>query len=291
MESAFRTIFHSVRESVTPLLKESKFKETGVLTPEEFVLAGDYLTSKFPTWSWAMGDSSKIKAYLPADKQYLITRNVSCTKRVKEIELDSEEVPVDGDDGDWVTTNQTTAAVEVGDVDEVLDKAVEKLKLNEDEIPDIDDLPDIDDEAAFVDNTVVENDTAALKHASSTQILRTRSYDLSITYDKYYQTPRVWLSGYDENRSPLKPEQIFEDISQDHARKTVTIDPHPHENLTLASIHPCKHSNVMKRIIDQMESNEGREAIRIDQYLLLFLKFVATILPTMEYDYTASMDV
>ncbi len=24
------------------------------------------------------------------------------------------------------------------------------------------------------------------------------SYDLSITYDKYYQTPRVWLFGYDE---------------------------------------------------------------------------------------------
>jgi len=25
-----------------------------------------------------------------------------------------------------------------------------------------------------------------------------RTYDVSITYDKYYQTPRVWLCGYDE---------------------------------------------------------------------------------------------
>ncbi|KAF7141528.1 hypothetical protein RHSIM_Rhsim06G0236800 [Rhododendron simsii] len=29
-------------------------------------------------------------------------------------------------------------------------------------------------------------------------IPRTRTYDVSITYEKYYQTPRVWLTGYDE---------------------------------------------------------------------------------------------
>lgn len=29
-------------------------------------------------------------------------------------------------------------------------------------------------------------------------ILQTRTYDLYITYDKYYQTPRLWLFGYDE---------------------------------------------------------------------------------------------
>lgn len=44
----------------------------------------------------------------------------------------------------------------------------------------------------------------------------------------YSQTPRVWLFGYDENGSPLKPESIFDDIMQDYAKKTVTIDPHPH---------------------------------------------------------------
>lgn len=30
------------------------------------------------------------------------------------------------------------------------------------------------------------------------EILQTRTYDLNITYDKYYQTPRLWLSGHDE---------------------------------------------------------------------------------------------
>ena len=31
-------------------------------------------------------------------------------------------------------------------------------------------------------------------------IIQTRTYDLHITYDKYYQTPRLWLCGYSEVR-------------------------------------------------------------------------------------------
>jgi ubiquitin-like-conjugating enzyme ATG3 len=34
-------------------------------------------------------------------------------------------------------------------------------------------------------------------------IIQTRTYDLHITYDKYYQTPRLWLTGYDEVRKIL----------------------------------------------------------------------------------------
>jgi ubiquitin-like-conjugating enzyme ATG3 len=113
---------------------------------------------------------------------------------------------------------------------------------------------------------------------------------MSITYDKYYQTPRVWLFGYDENRRPLTSKQIFEDISQDHAKKTVTIETHPHEALSLASIHPCKHANVMKRLIDQISDSGKDQELRVDQYLLLFLKFMSSVLPTLEYDYTASME-
>lgn len=36
---------------------------------------------------------------------------------------------------------------------------------------------------------------------SEDAILQTRTYDLYITYDKYYQTPRLWLFGYDEVRN------------------------------------------------------------------------------------------
>jgi ubiquitin-like-conjugating enzyme ATG3 len=64
-----------VRDYLAPVLRESRFKEHGRITPEEFVAAGDFLAYKFPTWSWEGGDKSKRRDYLPDDKQYLISRN------------------------------------------------------------------------------------------------------------------------------------------------------------------------------------------------------------------------
>ncbi len=57
------------REWATPTLKDSAFLKRGVLTPEEFVKAGDELVYKCPTWTWESGDPSKRKKYLPDDKQ------------------------------------------------------------------------------------------------------------------------------------------------------------------------------------------------------------------------------
>jgi ubiquitin-like-conjugating enzyme ATG3 len=85
-----------------------------------------------------------------------------------------------------------------------------------------DDYPDLD---TFVENSVAEADSATLapllQHGSyltaeepADSIVHTRSYDLSITYDKYYQVPRIWLAGRDEGGSPLAPAAIFEDIMQ-----------------------------------------------------------------------------
>lgn len=66
-------------------MKESKFKETGVVTPQEFVIAGDHLVHTCPTWEWACGDECKSKSYLPKNKQYLITKNVPCLRRCKQV--------------------------------------------------------------------------------------------------------------------------------------------------------------------------------------------------------------
>ncbi|PVU87532.1 hypothetical protein BB559_005993 [Furculomyces boomerangus] len=269
--ATLNSIFHGVREYLNPILKNSKFKETGVLTPEEFVAAGDYLVYKCPTWRWESGIKGKFKDYLPKDKQFLITRNIPCLKRVNQLEQGAESEMADGD---WISTyanHVPETANEIMEIEEVADV--------EDEI---DDIPDIDDYCQ------IESDGEEQKPKHNPNILRTRTYDISITYDKYYQTPRVWLSGYGEDGAPLRPKDIFDDISQEHARKTVTIEPHPHMNIQLASIHPCKHANVMKKIIER--SVTGNREVRVDQYLIIFLKFISTVLPTIEYDYTMSSE-
>lgn len=45
---------------------------------------------------------------------------------------------------------------------------------------------------------IVEANKAKVDVGGEDAILQTRTYDLYITYDKYYQTPRLWLFGYDE---------------------------------------------------------------------------------------------
>ena len=53
MDSIKKTMYDAYVKTVTPLmgtLKESKFFEKGVLTPEEYVIAGDNLTHTCPTW-------------------------------------------------------------------------------------------------------------------------------------------------------------------------------------------------------------------------------------------------
>mmetsp|Transcript_71985 Transcript_71985/g.204150 ORF Transcript_71985/g.204150 Transcript_71985/m.204150 type:complete len:189 (-) Transcript_71985:2600-3166(-) len=81
--------------------------------------------------------------------------------------------------------------------------------------------------------------------------------------------------------SPVTPNST---TSQDYAQRTVTIDPHPHLNEPHASVHPCKHSAVMKRIVENLIA--GGSEPKIDQYIFIFLKFIGSVVPTIEYDYT-----
>ncbi|CAA7026943.1 unnamed protein product [Microthlaspi erraticum] len=298
--------FKGAVERITGPRTVSAFKEKGVLSVSEFVLAGDNLVSKCPTWSWESGDPSKRKPYLPSDKQFLITRNVPCLRRAASVAEDYEaaggEVLVDDEDNDgWLATHGMPK--DRGNEDENL-PSMDALDLNErDTIQPVnkyyggEEEEDIPDMAEFDEaDNVVDNDPATLQsnflvahEPDDDNILRTRTYDISITYDKYYQTPRVWLTGYDESRMLLQPELVMEDVSQDHARKTVTIEDHPHLPGKHASVHPCRHGAVMKKIIDVLMSH-GVEP-EVDKYLFLFLKFMASVIPTIEYDYTMDFDL
>lgn len=129
--------------------------------------------------------------------------------------------------------------------------------------------------------------------------------------------------------------QVFQDVSADHALKTVTIEGFPHSSIQAASVHPCKHASVMKKVIERMNSGveeqqrhartsggkeggkrkwlirkvtgsggedgkktvavadglgEGEEieGMRVDFYLVVFLKFIASIVPTIEVDSTTA---
>lgn len=164
---------------------------------------------------------------------------------------------------------------------------LESLQITED---DEEEIPDLE---SFEDSDNVINPVDPGEFIPTDNIMKTRTYDLFITYDKYYQTPRLWLAGYDEHGAPLPPTRIFDDISREHAHKTVTIETHPHLEMAMASIHPCRHAHVMKRIIEYTESHgEGGESklVRVDQYLVIFLKFMSTVLPTIDYDYTMSLE-
>jgi ubiquitin-like-conjugating enzyme ATG3 len=144
---------------------------------------------------------------------------------------------------------------------------------------------------------------------------------------------------------------MMADIVGDYKDKTVTLEDFPFldGSVKMASIHPCKHSSVMKILLDradaalklrlqkaraggkadvagmegliddttklsleqtkkgheagvkaaggggdewevlEQENEEDREdpfAIRVDQYLVVFLKFMASVTPGIEHDFT-----
>jgi len=82
----FGDTFRSTVAQFTPVPTESKFVEEGTLTPAEFLQAGDQLCYKFPSWQWEKGQDKNQAQYLPPDKQYLITRNVRCKERVRDLD-------------------------------------------------------------------------------------------------------------------------------------------------------------------------------------------------------------
>jgi len=349
MKQTLYTAYMKQVDKVKPTLTESQFIQEGVLTPEEFVAAGDLLVFKCKTWEWASGEPGRAVAYLPPNKQFLVTKNVRCAQRVAALEKACDDPASsnaartikmdrgdDLDDDEWITPSCEAATAKPASVTPAVPIAeatippattpeepekkpaafmlplagqpVAPAQNDDDDDDDDGDVMEFDDEDLMEEDPAVappqplpQSNQAAAKAAPAEtamedgdddDVLRTRTYDLYITYDHFYRTPRVWLSGYDEQMKPLQPEQVFEDISADHAHKTVTFDEFPHmAGVQMAYIHPCKHASVMKKIIARQMENAGSAAnIQVEQYLILFIKFISAVIPTIEYDFTMEIE-
>ena len=238
------------------------------------------------------GDPKKLKSYLPGDKQYLVTRNVPCQSRVATMENTLATENTDDDEGDWLVShviNQDNKDVEddfdILDSDgQIVEKPVVAEKEGEGEEDEYADMADFEDENVLLDEAVV---SPSLDDAGG-NLMKVRTYDLSITYDKYYQTPRVWMMGYTAESQPLTGKEMLEDVISDYANRTVTIENHPHVAGPHASIHPCQHGKVMKTIVKNLMKNYAGddEGPPVENYLFIFLKFVSSIIPTINYDFT-----
>ncbi|GAO20002.1 uncharacterized protein UV8b_04132 [Ustilaginoidea virens] len=342
-----RSTVNTLRDRYTPVSHDSTFRQTGQVTPEEFVAAGDYLVYKFPTWSWGDADSENRRvSYLPPGKQYLVTRNVPCHRRLNDdfagdagheeaLVNDGDDFKTAGhgsaDDDGWLRTgglasSQSLKARHVQTVDDAGNVAY-TTGFEEDDIPD---MEDEDDEDAIIPDTGAESKNSGR-----------RTYTLYIMYSPYYRTPRLYLSGYLPNGQPLPPQSMMDDIVGDYKDKTVTLEDFPFfaNNIKMASVHPCKHASVMKTLLDRADAalrirrdklragralgsdpgmmgledevakldvksaqeaadkdeweevkgaeiDEHEVAIRVDQYLIVFLKFMASVTPGIEHDFT-----
>jgi len=309
--------FKDIVRKMKSVPTDNTFERDGKITPEQFVAAGDNLVFKFPSWRWDGGHDDKRLPYLPPNKQFLTTR-VLCKRRATSLHAGQEETllrdETEEDPDTWVATNTDVHRLEASAAPEELAEIpstapatakpaapapapppMEHKGKEEEEEEDVDDddIPDLD--LANIPSEEADP-SAAPAPAPAGQVgegechtLAARTYNVLITYDLFYQSPRVWLSGISEDgTTPLRKEQIFEDISEDHAKKTVTIEPHPHIGLPMASIHPCKHASVMKEFSDRMA--EAGKRLRPEQYFFLFLKFLSAVCPTIELDYTMEME-
>jgi ubiquitin-like-conjugating enzyme ATG3 len=248
-----------------------------------------------------------------------------------------------GDDGDgWLRTGNLAASQEAraGDV-RTVDESGNMADKEPDEPDDIPDMEIFDDDP---DALIRDNDNNSDEENSSV-----RYYNIFIVYSAAYLTPKVYLSGYDSKNHPLPPRLMLQDIMGDYTDKTVTIEnfPHDFEKIQMASIHPCKHAELMKtlflradnalkirrekqrkglvsdgpadlqtligdvdklnlagdrkgepkgkgedewEVVDTDDSPDQEEAaISIDQYLVVFLKFLASVTPTIEIDNTMAL--
>jgi ubiquitin-like-conjugating enzyme ATG3 len=272
------TILKDVADYITPDLSDDikNITERGELSVNQFVNMCDLLIESNPKWIWNTAIESKLTSYMPPFKQFLLCKQCVSNRRANETT--------------YIGTHDASDDIEVIETwdKSVLEKSVQTDSTNHYDAIEIKGWDDLEtnERDRFVYEELYQNETA-------------RYYDISITYDRYYRVPHVYLFGFNVNHEILSFEQMMQDISSEHVDKTVTYELHPfYQNMHAMSIHPCKHSNVMKLLLTreithndesttlcgdhtsmQLSANEEK----YKQYMDYFLKMLSTIIPSIEY--------
>lgn len=270
--TAIKNKFVKEYNDATPaeIPKKSVFLEDGRLTPQEFTDACDRLILASNMWSWQPAAKGGFQEpVLDPKKQYLKAKTVSRC-RLKDDPVDIQTV---GEDGEFQVLGTDLPA------------EPEKFEKEEKKPAPVPSKP----KEARDWNDSDDDEITEVKPEKAEEEDPKRIYEVHITYDRHYLTPRLWLTGVDSKNRPLTQEQIMEEVMKEYRDKTVTYDKQPHTGEFMINIHPCKHANVLKRFAEQAMSN-GNE-VRPDQSLFLFLKFIASVMPTVEIDFTVEIQL
>lgn len=245
--------YKAAAEMVIPDLKDSNFLETGMLTKEEFKLSCDKLIKMDSTWSWMK------------EGECLIKKRILCNK----IQLE-QDLNVDED-------------INVYNLKETADTTV---AISNEPAPEPEQTSDTESDdflAEFETQDLVENDDATVK-IDYDNLDKSHYYNVSITYDQYYRTPRIWFEGIDSGGMILSQEEIYSDFMVEYIKVSLTLEKHPIMNMNYISVHPCKHAFAMHKMFAFELEKKDESKVKIEDYLVHFLKFASCVIPQLEFD-------
>ena len=248
--------YKAAAEMVIPDLKDSNFLETGMLTKEEFNLSCNKLIKMDSSWYWMK------------EGECLMKKRILCNK----IQLE-QDLNVDED-------------INVYNLKETPQTPDTNVEISTELASDPDQNSDTESDdflAEFETQDLVENDAATIK-IDYENMNKSHYYNVSITYDQYYRTPRIWFEGIDSCGNMLSQEEIYSDFMVEYIKVSLTLEQHPIMNMNYISVHPCKHAFAMQKMFAFELEKKDESEVKIEDYLVHFLKFASCVIPQLEFD-------
>jgi ubiquitin-like-conjugating enzyme ATG3 len=272
--------YKAAAEKVIPDLTNNKFTQTGMLTKDEFKVACNHLMKIDSTWEWNVTDICLQK------------RNILC--HVMKIEEDynaSETNEFDMSIYDFTEDdidNTDTTITNTSGVINTTSETISKTKTIEIEMEDANDSDSDDDGLAELeDNTLISSDEATIQTSQQAVDSAGHYYDVYITYDQYYRTPRIWFIGKKVDGTLLSSEDTYTDFMAEYLKVSLTMELNPVLHMQCVSVHPCKHAYAMQRMIAYDMEKKDESEINIEDYLVYFMKFASSVIPQLEFDCTS----